>query len=246
MMKNEKTIPLTEEEIARLSELEGVLEYKFKKKKLLQNALVHSSYANELRTKQISAESNERLEFLGDSVLSLATSEYLYREFGAKHGEGELSRIRASVVCESSLHEFAKTLKLGEFLYLGKGEETTQGRERKSILADAFEAVLGAIYLDSGLSAAKKYLQRFITPIIEDIKKSGKTRDYKTLLQQIVQRTPGEILEYTLVDESGPAHERVFEVHVLLNNNVIGRGKSKTKRAAEQAAAKMGLVWFGE
>ena len=245
MKKAKKKAELSEAEIARFAKLEETLGYSFKRKELLKKALSHSSYANEMRTKQTYMESNERLEFLGDAVLALITSEYLYRELGSKHSEGELSRVRSSIVCESSLYEFAKSMELGEYLYLGKGEEATHGRERRSILADAFEAVLGAVYMDSGLNAAKKFLLKYVSPIITEFKKDGNTKDYKTLLQQIVQRTPGELLEYVLVCESGPAHERSFESHVLLNNNIIGKGISFTKREAEQAAAKEALSWFG-
>jgi len=243
--KKTKTV-LSEEDLILLAKLERALGYTFKRKELLKNALSHSSFANEMRSKQIQADSNERLEFLGDTVLSLITSEYLYKELGRGYGEGDLSRVRSAIVCEGSLFGFAKSMELGDYLYLGKGEAATNGRERRSILADAFEAVLGAVYLDSGLAVARKYLLKYIEPTVAEIKKDGNTKDYKTLLQQIVQRTPGELLEYILAGESGPAHERRFEVHVLLNNNIIGKGVAFTKREAEQFAAKEALVWFGE
>jgi ribonuclease-3 len=196
-----------------------------------------------MKSKGVKAESNERLEFLGDSVLSLLTSEYIYLKL-RDYKEGELTRIRATVVCEESLFEFAESIELGKALFLGNGEIVSNGRSRKSILADAFEAVLGSIFLDGGLESAKKFLYKFIEKPIDDIVNEGETKDYKSLLQQIIQQS-GETLEYVLVGESGPAHEKVFEVRAVLNNNVVGEGKGRSKKSAEQNAAKEALTLFG-
>jgi len=217
--------------------------YEHKNMSLFKTALTHSSYSNEMKSKGIKAESNERLEFLGDSVLSLLTSEYIYLKL-RDYKEGELTRVRATVVCEESLFEFAESIGLGEALFLGNGEIVSNGRSRKSILADAFEAVLGSIFLDGGLEAAKTFLYKFIEKPINDIVNEGETKDYKSLLQQIIQQS-GETLEYTLVGESGPAHEKVFEVQAVLNHNVVGEGKGRSKKSAEQSAAKEALALFG-
>lgn len=220
--------------------LEHNLGYSFKNKSLLTNALTHSSYANEKRN---GVHSNERLEFLGDSVLSVIVADYLYKEF-ENLPEGELTKLRASLVCEKALCQFSRELSLGEFLLLGKGEEKGGGRERDSILADAFEAVLAAIYLDGGMEIARKHVMRFIlrelTHTDDEVFK-----DYKTALQEIIQRNPEESVTYILTDEKGPDHDKVFEVEVHLNSNVIGKGKGKSKKAAEQAAAKEALTLMG-
>ena len=216
----------------------------FKKISLLTTALTHSSYSNEMKAKGVKSECNERLEFLGDSVLSLITSEYIYLKL-RDCKEGELTRIRATVVCEDSLYRFADSMSLGAALFLGHGEIISNGRTRKSTLADAFEAVLGAVFLDGGLSAAKKFLFKFIKTPIGEIVKEGEIKDYKSLLQQIIQQNNGEFLEYVLVGESGPAHEKVFEVHAKLNNNIVGEGKGRSKKSAEQNAAKEALALFG-
>ena len=203
---------------------------------LLETALTHSSFANETRVKGIDTPFNERLEFLGDSVLSIIVSDYLYRSY-PNLPEGDLTRIRAS----------AKGLDLGSYLRLGHGEATRGGRERVSILADAFEAILAAIYLDSGSKeTVAKFLLPLVTPEINGFIEKGENRDYKTLLQQIVQQEKGEILEYVLIEESGPAHDKRFTVEAHLNSNVIGHGAGKSKREAEQLAAKEALVLFGD
>jgi len=220
------------------------IEYEYKNILLLKTALTHSSYANEMKSKGVKAECNQRLEFLGDSVLSLVTSEYIYLKL-KDCKEGELTRIRATVVCEDSLFRFADSIGLGEALFLGNGEIITNGRNRKSILADAFEAVLGSVFLDGGLKAAEKFLLKFIEKPIEDIVNEGEIKDYKSLLQQIIQQNSGEVLEYALVSETGPAHEKIFEVHAVLNNNIIGEGKGRSKKSAEQNAAKEALALFG-
>lgn len=220
--------------------LEQKLNYKFNNKKLLQNALTHSSYANEVRN---GITSNERLEFLGDSVLSIIVAEYLFLHYKSIP-EGELTKLRASLVCEKTLCKFSRELELGKFLKLGKGEDKGGGRERDSILADAFEALLAAIYLDGGMEVATNHVLRFVIPEIED-KNQHTFKDYKTALQEIIQRNPEEYVTYVLKGESGPDHDKVFEVEVHLNSNVIGRGKGKNKKQAEQMAAKQALELMG-
>lgn len=220
--------------------LENNLKYCFKNKELLLNALTHSSYANEARN---GITSNERLEFLGDSVLSIVVADYLYKEFSSLP-EGELTKLRASLVCEKSLCEFSRELEIGKFLRLGKGEDKGGGRERNSILADAFEAVLAAMYLDGGMDVARKHVMRFI---LKELKHTDDEvfKDYKTALQEIIQRNPEESVTYYLTGESGPDHDKVFDVEVRLNSNVIGRGKGKSKKRAEQMAAKQALELMG-
>lgn len=221
-------------------EFERILNYKFKNIGLLENALSHSSYANE---KKLPAGSNERLEFLGDSVLSIVVSEYLYIHL-SNVAEGELTKLRASLVCEKSLHVFAQKINLGKYILLGKGEENTGGRERPSILADAFEAVIAAIYLDGGMEAAKKHILRFIPSDLKSIK--GRVfRDFKTVLQEVVQKNPEEKVEYVLIGEEGPDHNKRFVVEVCLNSQVIGKGKGRSKKEAEQLAAKEALELMG-
>jgi ribonuclease-3 len=217
---------------------EEIIGYKFKDKSLLQTALTHSSYANEMNGK---VDYNERLEFLGDSVLGMITAEFLFTHH-PEMPEGKLTKTRASMVCEKSLHKFAQSIKLGEFMYLGKGEINTGGRERPSILADAFESVIAAIYLDAGFEEAKKFVLGFISTA--DIEEPVIT-DYKTALQEIVQKNPGEYLEYFMVGESGPDHCKTFLVEVHLNNNVIGTGEGRSKKQAEQMAAKATLRLMG-
>ena len=217
---------------------EEIIGYTFKDKSLLQTALTHSSYANEMNGK---FDYNERLEFLGDSVLGMITAEYLFTHH-PEMPEGKLTKTRASMVCEKSLHKFAQSIKLGEFMYLGKGEINTGGRERPSILADAFESVIAAIYLDAGFEEAKKFVLGFISNA--DIEEPVIT-DYKTALQEIVQKNPGEYLEYFMVGESGPDHCKTFIVEVHLNNNVIGTGEGRSKKQAEQMAAKATLRLMG-
>jgi len=220
--------------------LEKKLGYTFKNKSLLLNALTHSSYANEVRN---GVTSNERLEFLGDSVLSIIVSNYLFHQF-KEMPEGELTKIRASLVCEKSLCAFSRELELGKFLRLGKGEDKGGGRERDSILADAFEAVLAAIYLDGGIEVSRNYVMPFI---LRELKHTDDEvfKDYKTALQEIIQRNPEETVTYILTGESGPDHNKVFTVEVRLNSNVIGTGKGKSKKQAEQMAAKQALHLMG-
>ena len=218
-------------------ELEKNLDYTFKNKDLLKQALTHSSYANEAHT-----QSNERLEFLGDSVLSLVVSDHIYTRFNTP--EGALTKLRASLVCEASLYEFAKELELGKFMLLGKGEQQYRGNERPSMLADAFEAVLAAIYLDGGMEPAKKLVLRFVK---EDLIHTERItfKDYKTKLQEVIQKNPEEHLEYVLVDEKGPDHAKEFTVELRLNSNVIAQGIGKSKKSAEQNAACEALKLMG-
>ncbi|HHW24590.1 MAG TPA: ribonuclease III [Bacillota bacterium] len=224
-------------------ELEKALGYEFQNKELLKMALTHSSYSNEMKAKGIAAECNERAEFLGDAVLSYIASSYLYKNY-PKLSEGELTRIRAQVVCERALCEYAQELGLGSYLLLGHGEALSHGERRPSILADAFEALLAAIWLDGGEGAAEKFALRFLAPEIKRVLASNPT-DYKSMLQRLVQVERDVILEYVVVNESGPPHKRVFTVEARLNNNIIGRGESTTKREAEQLAAKEALRLFG-
>ena len=223
-----------------LEEFQGKIRYYFNDKELLIEALSHSSYANEKRKGR---NSNERLEFLGDSVLSIVVSQYLFEHF-THLPEGELTKIRASLVCEKSLYEFAKQIDLGEHILLGKGEENTGGRERVSILADAFEAVIAAVFLDGGLEAAKSHILKFIPKDIDD-RKPVSFSDHKTILQEIIQKNPEEKVEYKLVGQSGPDHNKAFKVQVRLNSNVIGTGIGRSKKEAEQMAAKEALELMG-
>ena len=218
--------------------LETKLGYVFHRPELLENALYHSSYANEHRGAGIS--SNERLEFLGDAVLGFVTAEYLY----AKHPdmpEGDLTRIRAALVCEESLHEVAQYLGLGEYLRLGRGEELGGGRRRPSILADAVEAVLAAVYLDGGIDEARALIHRILLEKEQEQVVESRRRDCKTELQELVQRKPNQVLHYELVSESGPDHAKVFAVAVTLNGQVVGLGSGHSKKEAEQSAARAAL-----
>ena len=229
----------------KLKELEAKTGYTFNDISLLENALTHSSFSNENKARGIDIRCNERLEFLGDSVLSLVTSVYLFKG-NRDLFEGDLTKIRAGVVCENALFEYASKIDLGSYLLLGKGEENTGGRTRKSILADAFEAVIAAIYLDGGFESAREFVLPYIKEASAKLMKSGKTEDYKTLLQKFVQQAKGDILEYEVISESGPSHSKTFEIQVKLNNNVIGGGFGSSKREAEQQAAKQALILFGE
>lgn len=226
-----------EEKFDRFEERIG---YKFKNRSLLHEALSHSSYANEAKKNR---NSNERLEFLGDSVLSIIVSEHLFNHF--KHlPEGELTKIRASLVCEKALFEFSKQIRLGDFILLGKGEENTGGRNRPSIVSDAFEAVIAAVFLDGGMDSAREYVLGFIPGDLD--KNSAKNlQDYKTVLQEIIQKNPEEKVEYVLTEQSGPDHDRHFKVEVCLNSNVIGKGEGHSKKQAEQQAAREALRLMG-
>ena len=227
--------------------LEAKVGYVYKNKELLRCALTHSSYSNELRAKGRKIECNERLEFLGDSVLSTAVSEYLYSEY-IENQEGDLTKIRAAVVCEKALAKYASEIALGDYMYLGHGEAMNNGRHRASITADAFEALLASMYLDSeyDMGVIRSFVLPFVVKEIEFISKNSTFIDYKTMLQQIIQQSEGERLEYVLVGEEGPDHSKTFKIEARLNDNVIGRGSAHSKREAEQCAAKEALVLFGE
>ena len=223
-----------------LHSLEKSINYVFNNKNLLKNALTHTSYANENRVS-----SNERLEFLGDSVLSFIVSDYIYKHYG-NMPEGELTRLRSSLVCESALCVFAREINLGDNLLLGKGEEKSGGRNRNSILADAFESLLAAIFLDGGLENARRFVYAFVLRELYNKKTVIAEKDYKTTLQEIIQRNPEEVINYVLINETGPDHDKFFEVEVHLNSNVIGKGSGKSKKQAEEAAAKQALTLMGE
>ena len=212
--------------------LETKLGYQFQNPKLLDHALTHSSYANEHHLGSIS--SNERLEFLGDSVLGMIVADHLYRTF-PDLPEGDLTRIRANLVCEGSLVLVAKEWDLGRYLKLGKGENACGGRSRPSILADAVEAVLAAVFLDGGLEHDRDIIQRFLLDRMEQVNRAS--RDHKTHLQELVQRKSGQVLSYELIGESGPDHNKTFQMQVLLNGQPIGQGTGHSKKEAEQAAA---------
>lgn len=218
------------------------LGYIYKDKSLLSLALTHTSYANEAKH---SKGHNERLEFLGDSVLSIIVSKYLFTHF-SDMPEGELSKTRAALVCEKSLAAFAKEIHLGNEILLGKGEDQNGGRDRESILADAFEALIASMYLDGGIEVAEKFVLKFISKQMEEKKVFAAFVDYKTELQEIIQQNKEEKIEYVVVDESGPAHDKSFCVEVHLNSNVIGKGSGKSKKIAEQMAAKEALELMGE
>jgi len=211
------------------TEFEEKIGYSFKDKSLLELALTHSSYANENKLKK----NNERFEFLGDSVLGFVTAEYLFSEY-KNRPEGEMTKLRAAVVCEKSLFKFAEQIDLGKYILLGRGEDSTGGRNRPSVVSDAFEAVVAAIYLDGGIDAAKSYILKFIK---DAIKKEASFKDNKSLLQEEIQKVKGNTLSYEEVGEEGPDHDKTFVFRVLLNGNVVGEGKGKSKKEAEQNAA---------
>jgi len=219
--------------IKQLQLLEETIDYDFCKKDILKKALTHTSYANENNSRSFN---NERLEFLGDAVLEVVTSEFLYFNY-KKLPEGELTKLRAKIVCESTLAFCSRQLNLGDYLFLGKGEDNTGGRDRNSILSDAFEAVIGAIFLDGGIDKAKffvtdKVLHYVTTKGLENI-----FTDYKTKLQELVQKNNNSSLEYNIISESGPDHNKQFTIGVFENGNCIGEGFGKSKKIAEQSAA---------
>lgn len=220
-----------------MTDFERRIGYEFKDKSLLKRALTHSSYANEKGT----GLQNERLEFLGDSVLGFITAEYLFDHYKDK-AEGDLTKKRAYAVCEKTLFGYAEKIGLGDMIMLGKGEERTGGRHRPSVVSDAFEAVIAAIYLDGGIENAKK----FVLPFIEIASEAKPVfKDYKSTLQEVLQQNPTEKFEYIVVGESGPDHNKEFIVEVHLNSNVIGTGKGSSKKRAEQEAARSALELMG-
>jgi len=216
-----------------LEELERKLDVCFTNKRLLNIAITHSSYANQRKNVKY----NERLEFLGDSVLQLTITEYLFQTFDDK-SEGELTRLRALIVCENSLYELAKQWELGKYIYMSKGEELTGGRERVSILADCVEAVLAAIYLDKGFEEVKKYILKNFKGIISKAINNEIILDYKTKLQELLQKNGEVQIQYNLIKHEGPPHRREFFVNVSVNNKLMGQGVGYSKKEAEQAAAK--------
>ncbi len=224
-----------------MNNLEAKINYSFKKRELLQRALSHSSYANE---NKLEGGSNERLEFLGDAVLSIIVSEHIFKYY-SHLPEGDLTKIRASLVCEKALSGFAKEIGLGEALLLGRGEQNNGGRTRPSILCDAFEALIAAIYLDGGIEPASKFVLNFVERELKN-HNQGVFIDYKTTLQEVIQKNPEERVEYVLIEESGPDHNKSFTVDVMLNSNRIGRGIGNSKKEAEQLAAKEALELMGE
>lgn len=218
------------------TDLEQGLGYTFRDRRLLENALCHSSYANECRDGR---SSNERLEFLGDSILGFVVAAFLYQRYPDKP-EGDLTRIRADLVCERNLAKCAGTIRLGEFLLLGHGEEHGGGRTRDSIVSDAMESVLAAAYLDGGFDASKGIIDRLI---LADLPKGRPGNfDYKTMLQELVQREKNQVLHYDLIGQSGPDHDKVFTVEVQRNGQVVGRGQGHSKKKAEQAAAQQAVA----
>lgn len=233
-----------------LEGLEQRLGYRFRNAEYLRRAVTHSSYSNETGARNHHLLCNERLEFLGDSVLSIITSEYLYREF-ADLPEGDLTRMRAAVVCEEALASYSEKIGLGDYLLLGKGESNNGGAKKPAVIADAFEAVLAAIYLDAGegggLSAVRDFLLPFIIGAVKALPAAGGYHtDCKSRLQEFIQKEKDSgALEYRVIRESGPDHDKTFEVGVFLDSNRIGSGTGKSKRQAEQAAAKDALQLFG-
>lgn len=220
--------------------LEKNIGYTFHDIGLLKNALTHSSYANESKK---SSGSNERLEFLGDSVLGYVVADYLFRN--CPHlPEGDLTKTRAALVCEKACCGFSRQLEVGKYLLLSHGEQNSGGNARPSILADAFEAIIAAIYLDGGMEEARTFILRFVKPMIQTARPKP-FKDYKTMLQEIIQKNPEESLEYVLTGESGPDHDKHFSVEVHLNSNVIGKGGGRSKKEAEQQAAREALELMG-
>ena len=225
-----------------MTALEERLGHSFRNRALLETAVTHSSYANENRASGIVC--NERLEFLGDSVLGVTVADFLYRHF-PDMPEGRMTRLRAELVCEQSLHRVALELHLGDYLRLGKGEEHNGGRERASILSDAVEAVIAAMYLDAGMETAAGFIHRCLLDDVRTIETPSFT-DYKTALQELVQRQTDQVLTYHMIGEAGPDHDKTFQAEVQLNGAPVGTGTGHSKKEAEQAAAKAALEALDE
>ena len=220
----------------KMGEFENMIGYHFQNRNYLRQALSHSSYANEMRLSKLA--NNERLEFLGDAVLELMSSEYIFRTNEQMH-EGEMTKLRASLVCEPTLAMCAREINLGDYILLGKGEIATGGANRDSILSDAFEAVIGAIYLDGGFTSAKEFIMKYV---LDDIDSKKLFFDSKTILQEIVQADYKEPLQYKLLGESGPDHDKVFTVAAIVDGKELSQGTGKTKKAEEQAAAYQAIL----
>jgi ribonuclease-3 len=233
---------LTKKRMDSLAKLSDQLGVPFTDVNLLHQALTHTSYANESKKTVISH--NERLEFLGDAVLDLIVSEYLFRQL-KNLPEGELTKARAVIVCEPTLARCAAELGIGEYLFLGKGEAGSGGRERASILADAFEAVIGAIYLDSGFLSVSNFVLRQLNADLKLVERGEYVKDYKTVLQEVVQKKTDSKIIYEIISENGPDHNKMFEIIVLVNGNSLGNGLGKSKKEAEQHAAKQALMKLG-
>ncbi len=228
-----------------ISELQAKLGYRFRDISYLELALTHSSYTNEQRSRGINVSSNERLEFLGDAVLELVISEHLYSEF-KKYREGALTKMRQDLVCEKTLAKIASELNIGEYLNVGRGEELTDCRRRPKVIADALEALIGAIYLDTG--GNKSVFGEIVIGLYKkefELMRCGGSTDYKTRLQQLTEQDGSAILEYRIIEEQGPEHEKTFTVGAFVNNNEVGRGSAKSKKDAEMQAAHAALVLFG-
>ena len=225
-------------------ELQAIINYNFADISYLESAVTHASYTNEQRTRGILAEANERLEFLGDAVLQIVISEHLYSNY-KRYREGALTKMRQQIVCESTLERIANKISLGEFLNIGHGEELTDCRRRPKILADALEAVIGAVYLDSTSSGGDAYKDLVLNLFADEINKSNEKNDYKTMLQQLAEQDGASLLEYRIIEVTGPEHKKHFTIAAYVNNNEVGRGSAPTKKSAEMQAAKMALRLFG-
>lgn len=221
--------------------IEKIIGYHFKDQSILKNALTHSSFIND----KSKLKNNERLEFLGDAVLELVVSHYLYKNCNNR-GEGEMTKLRAKIVCTDSLAMAASDFQLGDYIYMGKGEENTGGRTRKSILANTFEAIIGAIFIDGGLEEARKFILCKLKNNIDDSLKGKLVFDYKTKLQEYIQQNADNDIDYVVISEEGPEHDKIFNIELLLNGKVIGSGSGSSKKEAEQHAAYNGLIFLGE
>ena len=224
----------------KLKELQQNIGYQFKQEALLRQALTHSSYAHEKNLKELM--DNERLEFLGDAVLEVVSSEFLFKNH-PEMNEGQMTKLRASLVCEQSLAACARQLNLGAFLLLGNGEDLTGGRERDSILSDAWEALIGAMYLDGGFTSAKEFILKYV---LQDIEHKKLFYDSKTMLQELIQNKYKQTLHYVLLSEDGPDHNKVFTVQAYMDDTPLMTGRGRTKKAAEQNAAYQSLLKFGQ
>lgn len=238
MLKIFRKKPFPAQETAQMERFESVLQYKFSNLVLLKRALSHKSYVNENKLSEL--DHNERLEFLGDAVLELGISDLLMSFFPTSR-EGEMSKLRAAIVNETALSEVARELKLGDYIFLGKGEEQCDGRDKSSLLSDALEAVLGAVYLDAGFKEAYRLVYRLFSPIVKRATKEDINRDYKTKLQEEVQNIYKQAPQYRLIAEQGPDHDKTFEVHLFVAGQKMGEGSGKSKKQAEQEAAQNAL-----